>query len=157
MSPLFSLFLCSHYMSFPLSIFNLLFFHFDHSSHCPRLIFLSYAPLPSILFQFSHPFVISSLCLTLLPSHSTYPFFLPAPFQLFFSSLCHLCPHHSPTLSSLPFSVFSSSCFPPSVSSASPPLQGVGGDDGWGTEHTDPPQRGSSSPALRQRPDGHLL
>lgn len=42
MSLLFSFFLCSHYTSFPLSIFNLLF----------------YSPLP-FFFCFSHPFVIS--------------------------------------------------------------------------------------------------
>lgn len=98
MSPLFFFFLCSHYMSFPLSIFNLLFFRFDHFSHCP-IWFLSYSSLPPILFHFSHPFCyFFHLCLTLLPSHSTSPF-LPSS-----SGHCHLSP------------VFSSSCFPPSLS-----------------------------------------
>lgn len=71
MSPLFSFFLCSHYMSFPLSIFNLLFF--------PTLPFLSF-----LLFS---PICHFPLCLTPFPSDSTSRFYLHVLFHILFSSI----------------------------------------------------------------------
>lgn len=75
----------------------------DRSSRCPHQIFLSYFTPSCYLFPlfspFCHFFPLS------LSSHSTCPFFTPAPF--------HLCPHHSTTLSSLPTSVFSICLYPP--------------------------------------------
>lgn len=136
-SPLFSFFLCSHYISFPLPIVNLLFFDLDLSSHCPHLIIFSYSPLPSIFFHSSHP--------SLLIPHPNFPF-LPHPtFSLSTTFALIISPSF--------ILLFTSTRLLLPVL----PLQGVGSDDGRGTEHTDPPQRGSSSFALRQRPDGHLL
>lgn len=146
MSPLFSFFLCSHYISFPLFVFNLIFFRF-----WPLF------PLSPSNFSFLlHPFLLSfSTFLTLL---SFLPF---VPLLSFHLPIFHSC-SIPPLPSSFDHSVISpyfcflnlpvSSCFPPSL-----PLQGVGGDNGWGTEHIDPPQRGSASPTLCQRPDGHLF
>lgn len=141
MSPLFSFFLCSHYMPFPLFIVNLLFFHFDHPSHCPHLIFLSYSPLPPIFSTFLSP-------LSFLLSLSHPP---PLSFHIPMFPSCPIPPFLLLSLSPLPLSFghYHLSLllffFPPLVSlhpsySTSTPLQGVGGDDGRGTEHTDPPQ-----------------
>ena len=82
MSPLFSFFLCSHYISFPLPIVNLLFFWFG-----PLL------PLPPshYFFLFTPSFYLFPL-FSPLPSYSTSQFPLPSPSHLF--SLYHLCPHH---------------------------------------------------------------
>lgn len=107
MSLLFSFFLCSHYTSFPLSIFNLLF----------------YSPLP-FFFCFSHPFVISlfvSHPSPLIPhpdftfvSYSTFDFPL-SPFPPSFGHpvippyFCFFLPLVPPSLPpSLPFYLSSS-------------------------------------------------
>lgn len=107
MSPLFSLFLRSHYISFPISILTFfLSFCLFHWSH---LIFLSYSPLPSCyhfpLFSPLYHF-LCFFCLKPCPSHSTSPFFF-LPYSIFCFPLSHLCPHQSAILP-----VFFFSCFP---------------------------------------------
>lgn len=104
------------------------------------------------------------ICLLVHSLPSCYHFPLFSCFLSHTVSFLFLIPIFLPTI--LPCFVFLPFTFavPPTFSAffhlswpASPPIQGMGGNNGRGTEHTDPPQRGSSSPALCQWPDGHLL
>lgn len=134
---------------FPLS--HLLF----HSPRSPLLIFLSFTSATPVIFH-THPFVIPSFTLSQpIPFHkaslSFFPswYFFKCPLNCAFVNW--LCCKISPFL-------FSMSCFlSPSCSCVNSTLQGVGGNDRWGTKHTYPPQWSCASPALCERLDGHLL
>lgn len=129
-----------------------------------NVILLFAWPLAPITFSFPiFPFL---LLFSLLWNICCFPFLFHTLFQilnftgsfhLLFSSLYHLSsviwPFCQPSCFFLPHIP---SFFHPTTFTFTP-LQGMGSDDRWGTEYTDPPQWGSSSLALREWPDGDLL
>lgn len=133
-----------------LPVSNCFPFSFVHSAcFCfPVHVMLSAAP-PATSSYFSFPLTPSSNCFPLFPPLHCFVPIPPSELEILWVNSFFLSALHS-TCTFLNICIF-----------LSPNLlfffQGVGGDHRWGTEHADPSQRGSSSPALRKRADGHML
>lgn len=91
MSQLFSLFLHSHYISFPLSIWTFFSFILSLSLLHIKFFFPSHPFFPAIIFHFLTFLPLFLSHVLTLKFHIPIFFFIPMLHVLF--SSCHLCPH----------------------------------------------------------------
>lgn len=106
------------------------------------------------LFSSGFPPVLCSLCC--VKEKRDFLSLVLSNFFACFSTQCETLPHVCIFPPSCHLHLFSLLLASVSLWPSVPP-QGVGGNDGWGTEHADPPQRGRASFTLRQWPHGHVF